>query len=104
MSENHVFDDIRIEGSIAALINLNMTSDSRSSSRGYIRNVILRNITLGFKTFLDREHRVEFKNHLSEASWQTLAGQIPGTGREYQISDSINQSAGSRFCRVARLP
>jgi hypothetical protein len=184
-SENHVFDDIRIEGSIAALINLNMTTNSIGSSPGYIRNVTFRNITLeqgqsvtrgpsrsriygivahgepayaedfsfedvqiegeqltvanasthldidpatttdirfsagniqvswalsgtqftlGFKTLFDRQYRVEFKNHLSEASWQTLTGQIPGTGREYQISDSIEQSAGSRFYRVARLP
>jgi hypothetical protein len=45
-TELHNFDNIRIEGSIPALINLNLTTETNAPSAGYIQNVIFRNIVL----------------------------------------------------------
>jgi hypothetical protein len=50
-----------------------------------------------------RTYRVEYKNHLNEASWTPLGGNRIATGPILTVQDSMAGSA-NRFYRVALLP
>jgi hypothetical protein len=53
--DNHSFEDIRIEGAINRLVNINMVTNS-GGSVGYLRNVTFRNVTLEKRQYLSKDN------------------------------------------------
>jgi hypothetical protein len=53
--DNHTFENIRIEGAINRLVNINMVTNS-GGSVGYLRNVTFRNVTLEKRQYLSKDN------------------------------------------------
>jgi hypothetical protein len=99
-------DDVRVYSGVLKAEQLNAIRLENLPAANPARGVTLLNpnrlgkiFTFDFQSQASRSHRVEFKNSLQDALWQTLV-RITGTGGIVTFTDS-SATSDARFYRVA---